>query len=92
MHTHVLGIVVVDGESMAPSLHKGDHLLIEKVSPRLGVVDRGDVVVLRKGDSGELLVKPSPRGILDTRVILRAGVGCATSRSPISGWHASCFA
>ena len=57
VHTYVLGIVVVDGESMAPSLHKGDHLLIEKVSPRLGVVDRGDVVVLRKRDSGELLVK-----------------------------------
>jgi len=57
VHTHVLGIVVVDGESMAPSFHKGDRLLIEKVSPRLGVVDRGDVVVLRKGDSGELLVK-----------------------------------
>jgi signal peptidase I len=72
VHIHVLGIVVVDGESMAPSLHKGDHLLIEKVSPRLGVVDRGDVVVLRKGDSGELLVK---RVVATAGEVVRAWAG-----------------
>ena len=57
LHSYVVGVVVVDGESMAPSLHGGDQMLIEKVTPRLGVLERGDVVVLRSSELEELLVK-----------------------------------
>ncbi|MFQ5808474.1 MAG: signal peptidase I, partial [Armatimonadota bacterium] len=47
----------VDGESMAPALHQGDQLLVEKVTPRLGVVQRGDIILLRQPASNELLMK-----------------------------------
>ena len=57
LHFYVVDIAVVQGDSMAPSLRKGDYLLIEKLTPRLGVVERGDVVILRKPGSRDLLVK-----------------------------------
>lgn len=35
----------VAGESMAPSLNPGDYLICELVTPRLGLIRRGDKVV-----------------------------------------------
>lgn len=57
LHIYVFAIVVIEGDSMAPSLHQGDRILVEKVTPRLGVLERGDVVLLRKPGSNELVVK-----------------------------------
>lgn len=38
---------VVKGESMEPSLHDGERLLIEKITYRFGDPHRGDIVVLK---------------------------------------------
>jgi len=57
LHVYVFDIAVVEGDSMAPSLHEGDQIVIEKVTPRLGVLQRGEVIVLRRPESEELLVK-----------------------------------
>lgn len=38
---------VVDGSSMEPNYHHGEYLFIEKVSYRLHVPNRGDVVVFK---------------------------------------------
>ena len=40
-------VSVVRGNSMAPSIHDGDRILVAPWSLYLGAVDRGDVVVLR---------------------------------------------
>ena len=37
--------VVVVGESMEPTLDNGDNVLIDKLSARLGKIDRFDIVV-----------------------------------------------
>jgi signal peptidase I len=57
IHWQVLGSMVVEGSSMAPSLHSGDRLLMEKVTPRLGILGHGDVVVVEPPDHGGLAVK-----------------------------------
>jgi len=40
-------VSVVRGNSMAPSIHDGDRILVAPWTLYLGAVDRGDVVVLR---------------------------------------------
>jgi signal peptidase I len=48
----------VYGSSMEPNLHTDQRLVVEKVSYRLHVPHRGDVVVIRMPDRGpELLIK-----------------------------------
>lgn len=50
-----LGFVIVDGDSMLPTLHSGDLLLINKRAYATQTPDRGDVVVSRF--RSELIVK-----------------------------------
>lgn len=43
----VLGATLIVGSSMAPSLHDGERLIIDRLSPRLRAPARGAVVVFR---------------------------------------------
>ncbi|WP_010247882.1 signal peptidase I [Acetivibrio cellulolyticus] len=44
--TYVAQITIVNGSSMEKTLHNGDRLIIEKVSPRFGNIHRGDIVTI----------------------------------------------
>lgn len=49
---------IVRGASMLPALHDGDRILVECVTPKLGAIGRGDVVVLEPpGADGDRYVK-----------------------------------
>jgi signal peptidase I len=37
---------VVNGASMEPTLHNNDQLIIEKISPRFGMLHRGDIITI----------------------------------------------
>ncbi|MEN2777250.1 signal peptidase I [Acetivibrio clariflavus] len=42
----VAQITIVNGSSMEKTLHDGDRLIIEKISPRFGNIKRGDIVTI----------------------------------------------
>ena len=44
--TFVVQRTVVHGVSMEPTLHNGDQLIIEKLSPKLGNINFGDIVTI----------------------------------------------
>ena len=50
VRTFVLAHFVVDGTSMATTLHDGDRVFVNKLSYRLHDPNRGDVVVLHEFD------------------------------------------
>jgi signal peptidase I len=37
---------IVSGDSMFPTLHDGDQLVIQKITPRFGTIKRGDIVTV----------------------------------------------
>jgi signal peptidase I len=39
---------IVNGGSMVPTLHAGDYVLVERLSPRLAPIPRGALVVIKK--------------------------------------------
>ena len=52
----VLGIVLfirffifnpytVVGQSMDPTFHQGDFIIVDKITPRIGEIERGDIIV-----------------------------------------------
>lgn len=43
---YVVQITVVNGKSMQKTLHDGDRLIIEKISPKFGKIERGDIVTV----------------------------------------------
>lgn len=43
--------------SMEPTLVGGDYLIVEKLSPRLGGLHRGDIIVFDVPEEGRLLIK-----------------------------------
>ena len=45
--TYVAQRTVVFKQSMEPTLHEGDNLVVEKISPRLGLIKRGDIVIIK---------------------------------------------
>jgi signal peptidase I len=48
----------VDGHSMDPTLHDGEYILVDKISDRVGHVQRGDIVVFEyPGDTTRDFVK-----------------------------------
>jgi signal peptidase I len=49
--------LTVSSDSMSPTLVRGDHVLVEKVSSRFGGVDRGDLVAFHSPADGELALK-----------------------------------
>ncbi|MFQ5811465.1 MAG: signal peptidase I, partial [Armatimonadota bacterium] len=62
--TFLLDIVVVQGGSMEPALCSGDYVLVEKLSPRLGLLKPGPVVVLAAG---------APHALMVTRIVATGG-------------------
>mgnify|MGYP002683270868 CR=1 FL=1 len=58
-------ITVVNGSSMENTLYNGDRLIIEKISPRTGNIDRGDIVTI--DDPTKLS--------MDTRPIIKRVIG-----------------
>jgi signal peptidase I len=49
--------VAIPSDSMAPTLHPGDQVLVDKLGLRLTGVHRGDLVVFHRPSTGELMVK-----------------------------------
>lgn len=50
---------IVNGESMEPTLHDDDQLIIEKISPRFGWLQRGDIITIDVRDHKDV-VRESP--------------------------------
>jgi signal peptidase I len=53
----VLATVIIDGASMEPTLHTGDHCLLNRMAPLFGAINRGDVVVLRDRGDDDYAIK-----------------------------------
>lgn len=53
----LLATVVIQGESMSPTLHEGDRLLLNRLSAYMGQIDRGDVVVLQDRGAEDYAIK-----------------------------------
>lgn len=68
----------VRSSSMAPTLHTGDQILAERLTPRFGHLARGDLVVFRA---------PAARALMVKRVVAVAGdrVGLADGRLVVNG-------
>ncbi|MCS6860781.1 MAG: signal peptidase I [Abditibacteriales bacterium] len=75
--TVVFGTAMVAGVSMQPTLHPHDYVLINKYTPTLGRVRRGDVVFLRWDDEnaeqGSDVVVKRIIGLPGDRVEIRGG-------------------
>ena len=54
IQTFIVQTYRVEGQSMDDSLHDGQHLLIDKLTPRFDSYSRGDIVVLHPPDQEEL--------------------------------------
>ncbi|MFQ6133787.1 MAG: signal peptidase I [Armatimonadota bacterium] len=54
---YLVEVAVVQGNSMEPTLRAGDYVLVDKLTPRLGLVERGQIVLLVGGPQPGLLVK-----------------------------------
>lgn len=48
---------LVNKISMTPTLQEGDNLIIEKVSMRIGMLERGDIITFYSQKRDELLIK-----------------------------------
>lgn len=53
----VLEMVLVDGESMEPTLHSHQSVFIEKVTKLFGTIDRGQIIVVRYPEREGVYVK-----------------------------------
>jgi len=69
---YVAGIVICEGESMEPTLSTGDIILTDQITPRLGQLNRGDIVVARS--------PRKPREHICKRVIALSGDSIAINR------------
>ncbi|MFC7320426.1 signal peptidase I [Halobacillus campisalis] len=47
--------VIVEGPSMSPNLHDGDHLIVSKINYSLGEPDRFDVTVFHASDQQDFI-------------------------------------
>ncbi|MFN9785771.1 MAG: signal peptidase I [Planctomycetia bacterium] len=47
LYASLFHVSIVRGGSMAPGIHDGDRILVDQLSPVLGSVARGDIVILR---------------------------------------------
>ncbi len=68
----------VRSSSMTPTLHTGDQILAERLTPRFGHLERGDLVVFKA---------PATRALMVKRVVALAGdrVGLADGRLVVNG-------
>lgn len=55
--TFVAQRTVVFDVSMQPTLFEGDNLIVEKISHKLGRMERGDIIVFKMEDEGRQLIK-----------------------------------
>jgi signal peptidase I len=49
--------VEVKGDSMEPTFHSGQHLLISRAYWLVGPIKRNDIIVMKKPDTGETIIK-----------------------------------
>lgn len=64
---------VVSGESMVPTFHNGEYLIVDEISYLLGNVKRGDVVIFRyPGDTKRFFIKRII-GLPNEKVIVNNG-------------------
>jgi signal peptidase I len=68
----------VRSSSMTPTLRTGDQILAERLTPRFGQLERGDLVVFKA---------PATRALMVKRVVALAGdrVGLADGRLVVNG-------
>lgn len=72
-HLFVVQISVVKGHSMEPSLHDGDRLVVDRTSPEVGELARGDVVILRYPRNPSVDFVKRVVGLPGDRVALKNG-------------------
>jgi signal peptidase I len=71
----------IPSESMAPTLHRGDQVLVDKVSFRLRPPRRGELVVFHAPDTGAIELKRIV-GVAGDRIGLEDGVLVVNGRRP----------
>lgn len=57
IRAQVAETVRISSDSMAPTLHQEEKVLLDKLTPRLGRMDRGDLVAFASPQDGELVLK-----------------------------------
>ena len=58
LHTFVTQVYAISGHSMEPTLFDGERVMVDKISPALVTVDRGDLVIFSSPeDSSKNLIK-----------------------------------
>jgi signal peptidase I len=72
IHRFIIATVVVQGQSMSPTLQPGDRLYVNCWMPHIRGYRQGDLVVIRDRDRNELMVKRIV-GLPGDRIQLREG-------------------
>jgi signal peptidase I len=72
MHRFVVTAVVVDGQSMSPTMAPGDYCFVNRWLPLFREFKRGDLVVVRDHQRGDFMVKRIV-GLPNERIQLRGG-------------------
>lgn len=75
----VAQVTVVIGSSMEPTLHDHNKLMMEKITPRFGNLDRGDIIVL---EAEQELIAHENRG--DRSPLIKRIIGIAGDHIQIS--------
>ncbi|MEM7261089.1 MAG: signal peptidase I [Planctomycetota bacterium] len=58
LHVFVTQVYAISGQSMEPTLHNGERVVIHKLSPSLVSIDRGDMIIFEsKNDERKNLIK-----------------------------------
>lgn len=52
-NTFVAQLIIVDGSSMAPTLHNGERMFVTRYTYRFRLPERGEVVILHYPDAGD---------------------------------------
>ena len=73
LRVFVFEMVVVQGDSMAPGLHTGQVIFVEKISKCFSQPDHGDVVVVKYSDVDERYYVKRVMGLPGDSLEIRAG-------------------
>lgn len=63
----------VTGESMEPTLHNSEQIIVEKLSMSLGELQRGDIVVFNSPEEPDILVVKRLIGLPGDKVLIQEG-------------------
>jgi len=55
IRTFIFVPVIVEGESMMPTLHNADRMIVSKISNYIGELERGDIVVFHATESKDYI-------------------------------------